>query len=66
VSVVGWFWICAAIALLGLAYLVVHGRAVWRKVRLLLAEVDAAVTRAEEASRPGAGPGGQPGAPGAA
>jgi hypothetical protein len=56
VSVVGWFWICAAIALLGLAYLVVHARAVWRKVRLLLAEVDAAVARAEEASRPGPRP----------
>lgn len=52
-SVVGWFLICAAIALLGLAYLFVHARTVWRKVRLLLAELDAAATRAQEASAPG-------------
>lgn len=52
-SVVAWVGVCAAIAILGLAYLVVHARAVWHKVRLLLAEVDAAVQRADEASRPG-------------
>lgn len=57
----GWFLICAAIALLGLMYLVVHGRAVWQKLRLLLAEVDAAATRAQEASTPV----GDPGTPGA-
>ena len=56
-SVVGWFWVCAAIALLGLVYLFFHGRAVWHKVRLLLAEIEAASVRAEEASRPGPTPG---------
>lgn len=60
-SVVGWFLICAAIALLGLVYLFVHARAVWRKARLLLAELDAAAHRAEDASRPGR-PSGAPGA----
>ncbi len=52
-SVVGWFWVCVAIAVLGLVYLFVHGRAVWHKLRLLLAEVSAASERAAEASRPG-------------
>ena len=52
-SVVVWVGVSAAIALLGLVYLVFHARAVWRKVRLLLAEVDTAVRRADEASRPG-------------
>ena len=54
----GWFLVCAAIAVLGLLYLVVHARAVWRKVRLLLAEIDDAATRAQEASAPDPGPGG--------
>ena len=49
-SAVAWVGVSAAIALLGLVYLVFHARAVWRKVRLLLAEVDTAVRRAEEAS----------------
>jgi len=52
VSVVGWFGVCAAIALFGLVYLFFHARAVWRKARLLLAELDAASQRAQEASRP--------------
>lgn len=56
-SVVTWFWVCAAIAVLGLVYLFFHGRAVWHKVRLLLAEVEAASARAEEASRPASPPG---------
>ena len=60
-SVVAWFGVCAAIALFGLVYLFFHARAVWRKVRLLLAEPGAAVQRAEEASRPGQ-PSGAPGA----
>ena len=60
-SAVGWFGVCAAIALFGLVYLFFHARTVWRKARLLLAEVDAAGQRAEEASRPV-----HPGAPDAA
>lgn len=52
----GWFLVCTAIALLGLVYLFLIGREVWRKARLLLEEVDQAVARAEQASRPGAGP----------
>ena len=52
-SVVAWVGVCAAIAVLGLVYLVVHARAVWHKVRLLLDEVGTAVRRADEASRPG-------------
>ena len=57
----GWFVVSAAIALFGLVYLFFHARAVWRKVRLLLAEVGTAVQRADEASRPGQ-PSGRPGA----
>lgn len=52
----GWFLVCTAIALLGLVYLFLIGREVWRKARLLLEEVDQAVARAEQASRPGARP----------
>lgn len=52
-SVVAWFAVSAAIALFGLVYLFFHARTVWRKARLLLAEVATAVQRAEEASRPG-------------
>ena len=51
-SGVGWVLACVLIALLGLVYLFLQGREVWRKARLLLTEVEAAAARAEEASRP--------------
>lgn len=53
---VGWFLVCTAIALLGLVYLVLTAREVWRKASRLLEEVDQAVRRAEAASRPGQDP----------
>ena len=56
-SVVGWVLACVLIAVSGLAYLLLQAREIWRKTRLLLAELEAAGTRAEEASRPPATPG---------
>lgn len=51
-SVVGWVLACALIALFGLAYLFLQAREVWRKSVLLLAEVETAAARAEQASQP--------------
>lgn len=60
-SVVGWVLACVLIAVSGLAYLVLQAREVWRKTRLLLAELEAAGVRAEQASRPAATPGSRAG-----
>ena len=48
----GWFLVSAAIALIGLFFLVVLAREVWRKLRRLLDEIDTAVARASQASLP--------------
>jgi len=52
VSVVGWVLACVLIALLGLIYLLLQAREVWRKAKLLLGEVETASARAGEASQP--------------
>lgn len=46
-----WVLVCAVIVLFGGGYLFLHGREVVRKGGRLLAEVDEAVRRAEEAGR---------------
>ena len=51
-SVVGWVLACVLIALLGLVYLSLQAREVWRKAKLLLAEVEEASARADAASQP--------------
>lgn len=51
-SVVGWVLVCVLVVLLGLGYLFLQAREVWRKSRLLLGEVEAASARAAQASQP--------------
>lgn len=55
-SLVGWVLACVLIALVGLIYLFLQAREVWRKSRLLLGEIETAAARAEEASQPSARP----------
>ena len=59
-SVVGLLPVTDALALLGAAYLFLQAREVWRKTRLLFAEIETAAARAEQASRPAAAPGAHP------
>ncbi|WP_380168118.1 hypothetical protein [Jannaschia sp. R86511] len=54
----GWVIACVLIALVGLVYLFLQAREVWRKARLLLGEVEAAAARAEAASQPTSHPAG--------
>lgn len=52
----GWVLACVLIALLGLVYLFLQAREVWRKSRLLLGEIETAAARAGEASPPSSRP----------
>ncbi|MGJ7451522.1 hypothetical protein [Aquipuribacter sp. MA13-13] len=52
----GWVLACVLIALVGLIYLFLQAREVWRKSRLLLGEIETAAARAGEASQPSSRP----------